>query len=124
MIALGTGLSVSWTRVIMGVQSLDQAIFGCFIGLWLAFTLEFSVRKWMMHHIMNLHKNEKNEFLPLGVLAILVSVGIFILIGIAIYIYYYCQIVIDRLPSVDVAKWTTNIKKDCNLELTYKDIGS
>lgn len=82
---------MSWTRLIMGAHSVDQVLFGSMIGLWLAFTLEFIVRKWMMGHIMDLNKDLSLAYLPLGILAFLVSVGVFILLAVAIYLFIYCE---------------------------------
>lgn len=99
IISLCIGLSVCWTRVIMGAHSVDQVLFGSLIGLWLALTLEFIVRKWMMGHIMNLNKDRSREYLPLGILAFLVSVGVFILLAVAIYLFLYCEKYIKTIPA-------------------------
>lgn len=54
---LWIGISIAFTRMIMGVHSLDQVIFGGLVGVWIAFTFEFIVRKPLMGHIMHLNKN-------------------------------------------------------------------
>lgn len=88
---------------------MDQVIFGACIGLWLAFTLEFIVRKWMMSHIMDLHNNKSGEYLPLGIIAVLTSVGAFILLAGGIGMYYYCEQYINALPDIMQSKWVSNI---------------
>ena len=99
IISLWIGVSVSWTRVIMGAHSVDQVLFGSLIGLWLAFTLEFIVRKWMMGHIMNLNKDLSRAYLPLGILAFLVSVGVFILLAFAVFLFLYCEKYIKSISN-------------------------
>jgi glucan phosphoethanolaminetransferase (alkaline phosphatase superfamily) len=83
----------------MGAHSVDQVLFGSLIGLWLGLTLEFIVRKWMMGHIMNLNKDRSRTYLPLGILAFLVSVGVFILLAVAIYLFLYCEKYIKTIPA-------------------------
>ena len=45
------GLFEMWTRMFLGVHTLDQVIFAALIGIWIAFTFEFLVKRWLMDHI-------------------------------------------------------------------------
>jgi membrane-associated phospholipid phosphatase len=53
-------ITEAWTRMILGVHSMDQVIFSIFIALWIALTFEYCIRKELMEHVLHLnqHKDE------------------------------------------------------------------
>jgi membrane-associated phospholipid phosphatase len=42
--ALAFSVGISYTRLFLGVHSINQTLFGILLGLWCAFTLEFCIR--------------------------------------------------------------------------------
>lgn len=44
LLAFAFGCTVGYSRMFLGVHSLDQVVYGILIGIWCAFTLQFCVR--------------------------------------------------------------------------------
>ena len=45
------GLSIAYSRTILGVHSWDQIIYGSSIGIWLALSTHYIIRTEMMEHL-------------------------------------------------------------------------
>jgi len=43
-VATSFGVSIAYSRLFLGVHSLNQCLFGLLLGIWVAFTMEFCVR--------------------------------------------------------------------------------
>jgi hypothetical protein len=86
---ISIGLFESWTRMFLGVHTLDQVIFAALIGIWLAFTFEYLVRKWLMDHIMKLNQNRTDDLLSLSALAIIATVFFVMFFGMEWIGYYF-----------------------------------
>ena len=87
IITVVLGTVEAWTRMALGVHTLDQVAVGAVLGLWLAFTFEYCIRKDLMNHLMKLHANKRDEIPQFKTLA-LCATGVAILyIGSAMVIY-------------------------------------
>lgn len=45
------GAMIAYSRLLLGVHSLDQVTFGCLIGLWIAYTMQWCVRPYLDRHV-------------------------------------------------------------------------
>lgn len=87
IITVVLGTVEAWTRMALGVHTLDQVAFGAVIGLWLAFTFEYCIRKDLMSHLMKLHTNKRDEIPQFKTLALCATGVAFLYIGSAMVIY-------------------------------------
>ncbi len=55
--ALLFAFSIGYSRLILGVHSLDQIIYGLSLGVWIAFTMQYCVRPDLDPHVASLLKN-------------------------------------------------------------------
>ena len=60
--ALFFGFSVSYSRVFLGVHSLNQIFFGAQLGLWTAFTMHYVIREPFMAHLKELTSFRKTDY--------------------------------------------------------------
>jgi undecaprenyl-diphosphatase len=51
LLAIGFGVSVAFSRLILGVHSIDQVVYGFLIGVWVSFTMQYCVRPLLDAHI-------------------------------------------------------------------------
>ena len=51
------GVTIGYSRLFMGVHSMDQIIFGWSLGIWIALTSHFVLRKPLNKHSEDLCKN-------------------------------------------------------------------
>jgi membrane-associated phospholipid phosphatase len=86
---LWIGISIAFTRMILGVHSLDQVIFGGLIGVWIAFTFEFILRKPIMSHIRHLNKNRTEKVMPFTVLCVIASIATALVLWAEWFLYYF-----------------------------------
>ncbi len=42
------GASVMYSRLFLGVHSIDQVVYGCCIGVWSAFFMQFCIKDHLM----------------------------------------------------------------------------
>lgn len=54
VISIAFGLSVGYSRLFLGVHSLDQVVFGYALGAWYSFTMHFCMRPYLMQHLTRL----------------------------------------------------------------------
>ena len=60
ILAFYWAITIPITRYILGVHSLDQVIYGSFLGLWAGFTCHFLLRDIIIKHIKKLvHQKAK-----------------------------------------------------------------
>lgn len=41
--------TIGYSRLFLGVHSLDQVVYGWTLGTWSAFTIDFCLRQWFMN---------------------------------------------------------------------------
>ena len=75
------GASIGYSRVILGVHSWNQVVFGWSLGLWIAFTLHFCVKDYTVEAIWNLLQGElvgleSQALKSMGLLAVLLAIQI------------------------------------------------
>jgi len=56
-LAVTFGLTVGYSRLFLGVHSIDQIIFGWSLGIWLAISCHFVMKKPLNRHSEDLCKN-------------------------------------------------------------------
>ena len=59
IVALTFGITVCYSRMYLGVHSLNQVVFGASMGIYSAFTAHFYLKDPMFKHIQNLIDNEQ-----------------------------------------------------------------
>jgi hypothetical protein len=87
IVTIVLGTVEAWTRMALGVHTIDQVALGAAIGLWLAFTFEYCIRKDLMNHLMKLHANKRDEIPQFKTLALCATGVAFLYIGSAMVIY-------------------------------------
>lgn len=79
LVALGYGFSIMYSRLFLGVHSIDQVVYGASIGIWSAFTMQFCLRDYIEQEIKNLNEclvtNFKTRFLICWLAFIIVEGG-------------------------------------------------
>ena len=58
-VAILFGVSVGYSRVILGVHSWNQVVFGLTLGIWIAFTLHFCVKDSIVENVWDLVNGEQ-----------------------------------------------------------------
>ena len=51
ILALTWGCLIAFSRMYLGVHSLDQVLYGALVGIWVALTMHFVVMEHSMKHI-------------------------------------------------------------------------
>ena len=51
---IGFGASICYSRMFLGVHSLDQVLFGSLLGIWFSLTLHYCLRDLLREHINDL----------------------------------------------------------------------
>lgn len=100
-LSVSISLAIAFSRILLGVHSLNQVIFGLVIGIWATFTFHFCVRKPFFSHIKNLSDSTSK-------LMLLASVYIF---AVAIV----CVIYESTTPYIDPI-WVKHISEKCSVE--------
>lgn len=60
--ALCWGGSVMYSRLFLGVHSIDQVVYGCCIGVWCAFLMQFCVKDHLMLEVKELNSDQVRDF--------------------------------------------------------------
>ena len=55
-------ISIGYSRLILGVHSLDQICFGLLLGVWIAMSMQYCVRPYLDQHITVLVKAQPTNF--------------------------------------------------------------
>ena len=50
VVALVFAFTIAYSRLVLGMHSLNQIIFGLLLGTWLAFSFHFIGYDWVMNH--------------------------------------------------------------------------
>jgi len=101
--SLAFGASVAYSRLFLGVHSLDQVIFGCAIGLWAVLSVHFILRESLMTHFKSLIAQTDTDYTKWA----LVASGILITFyGILIGNYYTADV-------ENLAEWDVRIAAKC-----------
>ena len=54
IVAFTFGCTIGYSRLFLGVHSLNQILFGLLLGIWLAFTVHFIFKDKVMENVQNL----------------------------------------------------------------------
>ena len=54
--------SIAYSRMILGVHSLNQVIYGGSIGIWLALFVYFILREPLLRHLKKLQAREEKRY--------------------------------------------------------------
>lgn len=49
------GVFEAWTRMALGVHTIDQVFLGAILGVWIAFTFEYTLKKGIIKHVLKLN---------------------------------------------------------------------
>jgi len=63
-VAMGFGASIMYSRLFVGVHSIDQVIFGAQIGIWCAFVLQFCLREYIFKEVQELISAKVSDYKP------------------------------------------------------------
>ena len=69
--------TIAYSRMYLGVHSLNQVFYGLSLGLWFAVTAHFLVKERLMSLVQNLIDEKETEFGRLFWLSLLLFVGSF-----------------------------------------------
>jgi hypothetical protein len=103
------GVCVCYSRLINGLHSLDQVIFGALLGLWLDFTLHYCFREGLRQHIYDLtnleYTKERVTNALIAMLAYIVVVVTsfsvyFLEITFTVYNQLWQQIIVDHCGPI------------------------
>jgi hypothetical protein len=101
LLAVLIGVAIGFSRMLLGVHSLNQVIFGFVIGVWAAFTFHFCIRKPITSHIKNL--SDKTSQMMLITLVYILAVVI------------VCVSYEAVTPSIDPI-WSKHISEKCGAQ--------
>lgn len=106
LLALTYGLSVGYSRILLGEHSFDQILFGLQLGSWMALTLHFCIREQIIEHATQLlDKRETRLFeMSLKCLGVIAALLIFVIVT---YVVLNDSIVNDPI-------WSENILAKCS----------
>ena len=62
LVALGYGFSIMYSRLFLGVHSIDQVVYGMSLGLWCAYTMQYCIREHLEHEATRLLEGRVTEF--------------------------------------------------------------
>ena len=104
--ALLFGYSVSYSRVFLGVHSLNQIFFGAQLGLWTAFTMHYVIRESFMYHLKELTSLGASNWLRHAARVIAFMVFVY-----AVLMGNYWAFKPSNLPE-----WSVRIEAQCGAE--------
>ena len=99
------GLSIGYSRVILGVHSWNQVLFGWSLGIWIAFTLHFCVKDGIVENAWNLLHGEETRFSSMVMRCLALM-----LFSVAIQIGDYA--LMDSVIVIE-SRWKENIAEKC-----------
>ena len=85
LFALLFGSSVAYSRLFLGVHSLDQVLFGSLIGIWLACTLHYICKAPLLRHFNQIISRQDRQYKRW----IQVSLGLMAVVYLALIGNYY-----------------------------------
>lgn len=106
VVALAFGVSVAYSRFILGMHSLDQILFGILLGLWLAVSFHTIGYEALENHCKALWRDKyfvldtKGKFTRLS----LITLAVFVVL-LALEIMNYLTASSSTIPDV----WVTNL---------------
>ena len=101
LLSVSIGVGIGFSRMLLGVHSLNQVIFGLVIGVWAAFTFHFCIRKPFTSHIKSL--SDRTSQMMLLTL-------VYILAVVIVCVSY--EVVTPLIDPV----WSKNISAKCGVE--------
>jgi len=117
LLTLFFGYEQAWTRVVLGVHTIDQVLMGALVGLWIAFSFEYIIRRPLMDHIMRLNLNKPDELYPKTSLAIIATLLTAVWLGFEL-IYYWATMCLPFPPKHEYIppdpNWLSTINAKCN----------
>lgn len=60
--AITFAVTIAYSRLWLGVHSLDQVLFGMLLGVWCAFTMQYCARSYVEKEVGMLTKCQVTEF--------------------------------------------------------------
>ena len=69
ILSVSFGLTIGYSRLFLGVHSLNQLIFGWSLGAWLAFNLEFIFKDSIIKHAEELLDQTNRDYLKANLCA-------------------------------------------------------
>ena len=119
-VAMGMGASIMYSRLFLGVHSIDQVVYGAILGIWVALLAHFCCREFFFSEIEGLLENKIREYQHRAVLCT-VAFTITVLGFIA---QYAIQNRIITRNGLNLPEWTANIALQCesSLKNPYQDL--
>ena len=83
LIAVTFGCTIGYSRLILGMHSLNQIIFGLLLGIWVALTCHYSFYDRLLNHALDLLESRffdsnqsarKNKFLKVSAITLAVFI--------------------------------------------------
>ena len=62
IVALGYGFSIMYSRLFLGVHSIDQVVYGASLGLWCTYTMQYCIREHLEREAILLLEGRVTEF--------------------------------------------------------------
>ena len=60
--AVTFGLTIGYSRLFLGVHSMNQILFGFLLGIWMAFTLHFIFRDKVLENVQRLLDGDERRY--------------------------------------------------------------
>ena len=105
LVAIVFGLTIGYSRILLGVHSWNQVVFGWSLGIWIAFTLHFCVKEQIVENAWNLLSGEETRFATMTIRCLVLLSGIMF---VSIFDFW----IIDSM-IVSEKSWTDNITEKC-----------
>ena len=108
LLALFFTATIGFSRVIMGVHSWNQLLYGWQLGLWLALTLHHVFKKIIMDSLQKLFKGEETNYKGLTI-----KIGSIFLIALILEIVNF---IVENNHIENEPLWIENIQAKCSHE--------
>ena len=106
-LSIGFVIAIAYSRMFLGVHSINQVLFGAQLGVWFGITSHYIVREPLMNLSENLIHQKESRLLPL----FMVSVGLLLAV-------YAVQIINYEVvePFQNPAIWSVRISENCGAD--------
>jgi len=107
-------VSIPITRIVLGVHSFDQVIFGITLGIWNGLVCHFLLRDNLIGHIqgalVNSNSSQNKSLKNKKLYALAAAAYCFIYTAASIIVFYKVE---ETLPQSDIDRWNENYTKQC-----------
>ena len=107
ILSVSFGLTIGYSRLFLGVHSLNQLIFGWSLGAWVAFNLEFIFKDSIIKHTEELLNQTDRDYLKVNLCAVTIM---FFTLALEVLTYALLK---DGIEKDNKESWNIQIVNKC-----------